>query len=78
MRGLYGRLTGDAPLTVDPATGAAYGEALYRVFTAVARFRARLTGPQTPIKVRIVWMAQPTASWSRHSAPFASHAAVAP
>ena len=47
-----GGLTGDAPLAVDAPTSAAYGEALYRVFTAVARFRARLAGPQTPI---VVW-----------------------
>jgi hypothetical protein len=47
-----GGLAGDVRLTVDPATSAAYGEALYTVFTAVARFRARLTGPQTPI---VVW-----------------------
>lgn len=47
-----GALTSDEPLTVDVATSAAYGEALYRVFTAVARFRARMAGPQTPI---VVW-----------------------
>jgi hypothetical protein len=31
---------------------ASYGQALYRVFSATARFRARLAGPQTPI---VVW-----------------------
>lgn len=47
-----GRLSSDAPLTVDPATSTAYGELLDTVFTAVARFRARLTGAQTPI---VLW-----------------------
>jgi hypothetical protein len=47
-----GELTSDAPLTVDPRVSADYGSALYRIFTATARFRARLAGPQTPI---VVW-----------------------
>jgi hypothetical protein len=47
-----GELIGDALLHVDPQTSAEYGAALYHVFTAVARFRARLAGPQTPI---VVW-----------------------
>ena len=45
-------LTNDAPLAVDPQVSADYARALYSVFTATARFRARLTGPQTPI---VVW-----------------------
>jgi hypothetical protein len=45
-------LTGDLPLEVEPTTSAGYGEALYRVFTALARFRARLEGPQTPA---VIW-----------------------
>jgi uncharacterized protein DUF5996 len=47
-----GELTNDAPLAVDTAVSADYARALYRVFTAAARFRARLEGPQTPI---VVW-----------------------
>jgi hypothetical protein len=42
-----GELVNDTPLTVDITTSANYGRALYRVFTAIARFRARLAGPQT-------------------------------
>jgi hypothetical protein len=47
-----GELTSDTPLTIDHNASAEYAQALYRVFTATARFRARLTGPQTPI---VVW-----------------------
>jgi hypothetical protein len=47
-----GELTSDAPLVVDPSVGADYARVLYSVFTAAARFRARLTGQQTPI---VVW-----------------------
>lgn len=52
LRPKDGELTSDEGLTVDPATSAAYGAVLYQVFTAVARFRARLVGPQTPV---VVW-----------------------
>jgi hypothetical protein len=45
-------LTSDAPLTIDLGASAEYAQALYRIFTATARFRARLSGPQTPI---VVW-----------------------
>ncbi len=45
-------LTSDAPLTVEPRTSAEYAQALDLIFTATARFRARLTGLQTPI---VVW-----------------------
>jgi hypothetical protein len=47
-----GELTSDAPLDVDTTVSADYSHALYQVFTATARFRARLAGPQTPI---VVW-----------------------
>jgi hypothetical protein len=47
-----GELTSDAPLTIDSGASAEYAQALYRVFSAATRFRARLTGPQTPI---VVW-----------------------
>ena len=47
-----GELTSDAPLTIDLGASAEYAQALYRIFTATARFRARLSGPQTPI---VVW-----------------------
>ena len=39
-------------MDVDPRVSAEYAEALYRIFTATPRFRARLAGPQTPI---VVW-----------------------
>lgn len=45
-------LTGVTPLEVDQALSADYINSLYRVFTATARFRARLTGPMTPV---VVW-----------------------
>src|SRR5919109_78870 len=45
-------LTNDAPLLIDAHASADYAQALDRVFTATARFRARLTGLQTPI---VVW-----------------------
>jgi hypothetical protein len=45
-------LTSAAPLTLDAPTSAEYAQALDRVFSATARFRARLSGPQTPI---VVW-----------------------
>ena len=47
-----GELTSDMPLAVDRSVSAEYARAVYRVFTAAARFRARLAGPQTPI---VVW-----------------------
>jgi hypothetical protein len=47
-----GELTHETPLMIDRQVSAEYSQALYRVFTAVARFRARLTGPMTPI---VVW-----------------------
>lgn len=54
MHTLYGslELTSTEPLTVDPKVSAEYGAALYGVFTAIARWKARLTGPQTPL---VVW-----------------------
>lgn len=42
----------ETPLQVVPELAADYAQALYRVFTAMARFRARLAGPMTPI---VVW-----------------------
>ena len=45
-------LTSDQPLNVDPKVSAEYIAALYRVFSATARWRARLAGQQTPI---VVW-----------------------
>ncbi len=46
------RFTSEAPLEIVPQLAADYADALYRIFTATARFRARLTGPMTPI---VVW-----------------------
>lgn len=45
-------LTSNEPLYVDPKVSAEYIQALYRIFTATARWRARLVGQQTPI---VVW-----------------------
>jgi hypothetical protein len=45
-------LTSDRPLMIDPATAEDYAHALYSVFTATARFRARLLGSMSPI---VVW-----------------------
>lgn len=41
-----------APLTVEPQFAADYAHALYSIFTATARFRARLFHPMTPV---VVW-----------------------
>jgi hypothetical protein len=41
-----------SPLNVDAALAADYANALYRIYTAVARFRAKLLGPMSPA---IVW-----------------------
>jgi hypothetical protein len=46
------KITHETPLEVDAGLAADYAEALYRVFTALARFRARLLGPLSPM---IVW-----------------------
>lgn len=40
------------PFTADPSTAADYARALYAVYTALARFRARLLGTMTPM---VVW-----------------------
>ncbi len=45
-------LADEALLEIDPVTARDYNQALYRVFTAAARFRARLTGTMTPV---VVW-----------------------
>jgi hypothetical protein len=45
-------LTSKASLVVDTNISAEYGQALYRVFTATARWKAKLVGQQTPI---VVW-----------------------
>ncbi|MCG8351796.1 MAG: DUF5996 family protein [Chloroflexales bacterium] len=45
-------LNDTTPFAVDPRIGADYATALYRIFTATARFRARLFAPMTPI---VVW-----------------------
>jgi hypothetical protein len=39
-------------LTIDPAAAADYAKALYTIYTALARFRARLLGTMTPL---VVW-----------------------
>jgi hypothetical protein len=45
-------LTSTETITVDTQVSGNYGQALYRVFTATSRWRARLVGQQTPI---VVW-----------------------
>jgi Family of unknown function (DUF5996) len=45
-------LTSTEAITVDTKVSADYGGALYRVFTATSRWRARLVGQQTPV---VVW-----------------------
>jgi hypothetical protein len=45
-------LTRDEPLVLDPEAAAAFARVLYSVFTAMARFKARLEGAMTPL---IVW-----------------------
>lgn len=45
-------LSDQTPFAVHPQIGADYATALYRIFTATARFRARLFAPMTPI---VVW-----------------------
>ena len=45
-------LADEAPLEIDPRLSADYSRVLYQIFTATARFRARLNGPMTPI---VVW-----------------------
>ncbi|NJP07758.1 MAG: hypothetical protein HC837_20140 [Chloroflexaceae bacterium] len=45
-------LNNTTPLVVNPQQAADYAQALYRIFTATARFRARLFAPMTPI---VVW-----------------------
>lgn len=40
------------PFMVDPLIGADYAQVIYRIFTATARFRARIFAPMTPI---VVW-----------------------
>lgn len=45
-------LTDPSPLQLDKSAATEYARTLYTVFTAAARFRARLTGTLTPI---VVW-----------------------
>lgn len=45
-------VSNQAPFTIDAQTASDYAAALYRIFTAFARFRARLFGQQSPV---VVW-----------------------
>ncbi|MCC6801958.1 MAG: hypothetical protein IT319_03660 [Anaerolineae bacterium] len=45
-------LSGAAPLTFDAGSARSYADALYAIFTGIARFRARLDGAQSPV---VVW-----------------------
>jgi len=47
-----GDLLSKEPLLFNPRTAGEYAKVLYTVFTAIARFRARLEGHMTPV---IVW-----------------------
>lgn len=65
-------LAGETPFNVDPQLSADYSRVLYRIFTAAARFRARLVGPMTPVVVwpehfdlSFLWFATPQAD-DRH------------
>ncbi len=42
----------DTPLQFEAEVGRVYADALYSVFTGIARFRARLTGNMTPL---VIW-----------------------
>jgi hypothetical protein len=44
-------INGQEPLTVDADTAIEYQKALYRIYTAMARFRARLLGTLSPMIV---------------------------
>ncbi len=44
-------LLNDAPIQINPSVATDYAGVLWRVFTAISRFRARLTGPVTPVAV---------------------------
>lgn len=46
------KLADQSPLHIDAHTAEDYADALYAIFTAAARFRARLFGPQSPV---VVW-----------------------
>lgn len=46
------KLADQSPLHIDARTAEEYADALYKIFTAAARFRARLFGPQSPV---VVW-----------------------
>ncbi len=61
-------LLNDAPIQVNPSVATDYAGVLWRVFTAISRFRARLTGPVTPVAVwphgfdlSTLWFSTPTA-----------------
>ncbi|MFN8451166.1 MAG: DUF5996 family protein [Anaerolineae bacterium] len=45
-------LSGSTPLSFDAQAARSYADALYAIFTGVARFRARLDGAQSPV---VVW-----------------------
>jgi Family of unknown function (DUF5996) len=45
-------LMSTAPFQINPQVASSYADALYHIFTGVARFRARLAGQMTPI---VVW-----------------------
>jgi hypothetical protein len=45
-------LKGTTPFTIDQQISTEYADVLYRIFTALARFRARVFAPMTPI---VLW-----------------------
>jgi hypothetical protein len=62
-------LTDETPFEIDPAFSGDYSQAIYQIFTATARFRARITGPMTPVVVwpehfdlSFLWFATPQAT----------------
>ena len=44
-------LLDDSPIRVEARIASDYAQTLWRVFTAISRFRARLNGPQTPLAI---------------------------
>jgi hypothetical protein len=48
----HNQITSDTLLQVDQKIAQDYAEALYSIFTGMARFRAALSGPMTPV---VVW-----------------------
>ncbi|MBC7813419.1 MAG: hypothetical protein H7175_19825 [Burkholderiales bacterium] len=60
------RLGGETRLTLDADIAAEYADTLYRIYTAMARFKARVGGPMSPLvlwphhfDISFLWFATP-------------------